>query len=172
MATGSSTRRSSVSSAGAWFLLAVKLRKPSPPHWDRDCAGFQALFCRRRHQPMRRAPAKIRRGSSALAGTCAASSRRSVYFPSRFNLASNCLDSAMASRLLASLSMSSPFVAARLFSLSRHFSAASIVSAMQRTARGWGMTRSFGLQAGAQLVSQPPTPMGSRSVVLVTLSQR
>jgi hypothetical protein len=32
MATGSSTRRSSASSAGAWFLLAVKLRKPSPPH--------------------------------------------------------------------------------------------------------------------------------------------
>jgi hypothetical protein len=59
-------------------LLAVKLRKPSPPHWDRDCAGFQALFCRRRHQPMRRAPAKIRRGSSALAGTWAASSRRST----------------------------------------------------------------------------------------------
>jgi hypothetical protein len=59
MATGSSTRRSSASSAGAWFLLAVKLRKPSPPHWDRRIAsGFQAIFCRRRHQPRRSAQAK------------------------------------------------------------------------------------------------------------------
>jgi hypothetical protein len=95
------------------------------------------------------------------------------YFPSRFNLASKSWEYKTASRLLANRSMSSASEAAKRSSLSRDFRAASIVFDKQRTAMAWGMARSSCLQAGARLISQPPTPdRGSLPVMVLNITQR